>query len=366
MYLLKSDSDFMRSPCFIFLTAILSLLFFSCQEENNKDDLPLSEKSSLTVIFSTNGIGDMTYNDSLFHGVMDFAFRHDDVLDVYQVQPTAQEQGVRVLTEWLASVQADTHRVSKARHLLVLASSEWEQILSELVFPLPENYQVILLESTRQDWPAGVSVMNVSLYGPCYLAGYLAAWAGKKRPMIIAACPDEPKLQEGIDGFTDGYFAYGRSAYGFAADTAKIDIRYLAQDHSGFNMSDEAFLLSYELLQGRKMDCILPLCGGSALGIYRYFNSRVVTLLIGMDGDCSQLCNAVGFSVTRHVGLLINRWLDTWFSGRELPLYQNYTLEQGFSSIKINPYYYRKLDWAAQIDSIWPVVLEKEKQYVER
>lgn len=340
--------SFVRHQIFMYM---LFLLTACSSDESGERMSSLEPPLSLTVVFATDGLGDMTYNDDILTGVLSFYNLHEENLELRLLPPTSHEQGEKEIDAWFT----DAHHNSGQKTLLLLASSEWEQTLSRFNAPLPNGKQVIVMETKINQWKDGISAFNISLYGPCYLAGRVMAYNGEKEACIVLASQMDTKLKEGVDGF--------RAGMTDAFPDAHVTELYLSNDNFGYAMEDSAFAISARINQENLYDCILPLCGGSALGIYRYFNEYSNVSVVGMDADCSAFSYAVKFSVVRQVGQLIHEYLEMWLNNQELPKYRNYLLDDGYTIIKNNNTTYNWVDWEAMSHFFWSDAINKEKQY---
>lgn len=340
---------------------LLCLVAYGCSDNDEEmPQLPGADDNaySLTVIFSTGGLGDMTYNDSLLSGALRFYMAHHDSLKTHFVVPASHAEAEAAFRQWVEQTREE--RIApKGCRLLLLASSEYEQTLARAALDdLPEGNHILLLESGLKQWPRGVGAVDLHLYGGCYLAGRLIASRGLfRRATVVAAMPGDPKLDEGIEGFRRG----------LAADVPELplNVRYLADDATGYLMEDSAFVLTQRLIDEERYQAVLPLCGGSALGIYRKLNGWSTPVPIGMDGDCSQFGYFIPFSVVRRMGTLVNDLLETWMETRSMPAFRAFGLESGYTRIVPSKTGGRNYDWERMANEWQAQAAELEKAYHE-
>ena len=330
---------------FIYVLAVLS----SCSDSKDNAADIFDTAPIITLVTSTSGAGDNGYNDGIITGVMNFYEKNDVRLSL--VHPGSLDEARTVLQSWINNDNAE-------RQLLILASSEYEQILRGDTLKLGGNKDILLFES---DHVPNVSTFRIQRYGASFLAGCIAS--PHAEATIIGAHPNEPIITDAIKGFTDGYEKY---------NTAKVNIIYLADDYSGFAMPDSAYRLAGTL--GNSF--IYPLAGGSNNGIYKYSREEPFELMLvaGMDADCSAYSNRIPFSVIIRTDKIIGNYLNMWLSTQEMPHHIVYGLESGYIDILVSPlfnemsyiwedYYLNPDYWKDAYDSYKEEALKREKEY---
>lgn len=334
---------------------LLAVCLTACSGDDNEPE-PLVEKArpSVTCIFSTNGLGDLTYNDDLMAGVMRFANQHGDSVDVETFVPSGTDRAKGIIDAWLAKAE----KPAATPRLLVLASSEFEELLANAKPTLAEGNTVILLETRRRDWPDRVVTANISLYGVAYQAASALlekSHTEQSTLNVVRACPGMDKLEEGVSGIVDAAAAQGLS------DKVRVDD--LSEGYEGFNMQDDAYRLTMKYFHLGMLPSIFPLCGGSALGIYKYISSGVVFRTVGMDVDCGTLGYNVSFSIVRQTGRLLYEMMERWRKGESQPTHVSFGLGSGYTFIVNNTVIPSYTDWKKVTDKYYDEALEKEKRY---
>lgn len=122
---------------------------------------------------------------------------------------------------------------------------------------------------------------------------------------------------------------------------------------------------------------VLPLAGGSNNGIYKYSRETpfYLSLVIGMDTDCSWFSSRIPFSIVIHIDTLLVQYLTAWFEEREMEPSHTYGMDSGMVDIVMSPIFYKYIDiWEEYYNDIeyWnntyrkykDEALEKEKTYV--
>lgn len=299
--------------------AFLSTLL-SCSDDK-VDNVVLPR---LTMVTSVNGLGDMGYYDKIMGGVMNFYEQHD--LEMNLICPQDEEEVKQIISTW----QNETRNEHKS--LLLLADSEYERILRQTDIALSESQKILLFESRSTDLPDRVYTFYINRYGVSYLAGCMAR--EHKSATIIAAMSDNPLLEESIKGFSDGYKSAGNDS--------NVNVVYLSTDETGFSMPDATFRIAGDI----ENSFILPLAGGSNSGIYKYSRETpfYLSLIAGMDTDCSLLSPRIPFSVVINIDRLVEQYLSDWYNGIEYAKNEVYGLEDGVTDIVISPVFYERID----------------------
>jgi basic membrane protein A len=286
---------------------LLLLLLGSC---SSNSDSPVEELNlkSVTLITSVSGLGDNGYNDLIFSGVVKF-FQENEVKLSMQ-QPTAYEDVRAKIDHWIAET-----RHSGVKNLLLLASSDYRELIAGEDLQLTDNQHILAFECAHDGLPQGVSSFLIRRYGASYLAGCLAGESSEAH--IVAALEGDPVLPEAIAGFSDGY----RSASG----GKEVTMHYLSEDYHGYSMPNEAYQLTKTL--GNEA-FIFPLAGDSNNGVYRYTqeNPTTLQLVAGMDIDCSDLSTRIPYSMVILINTALYDLLNKWYSTETIPEHTNYNL----------------------------------------
>ena len=319
--------------CHFFLIMFICL-FTCCKDETGNIYIP--NHQHLTLITSASGLGDMGYNDQIMSGIMNFYEANEVSMNL--VRPNKTEEAKQALQKW----QAETK--DKGKSLLVLAGNEYETLVTTGNLNLSENQQILLFESKNQNLPEGVNTFHINRYGASYLAGCMAK--EHEAATIVAAMPEDPILEESIQGFTDGYQAHNNN---------RVKLVYLSDNEEGFAMADSAYRVASEIRNA----FIFPLAGGSNSGIYKYSRETdfYLSLIVGMDTDCSMYSDRIPFSMVVHIDKVIEQYLTDWMNDVPMEKNQTFGLESGMIDIAFSPVFYRNLD-------IWENYYENEDYWV--
>ena len=319
--------------CHFFLIMFICL-FTCCKDETGNIYIP--NHQHLTLITSASGLGDMGYNDQIMSGIMHFYEANDVSMNL--VRPNKTEEAKQTLQKW----QAETK--DKGKSLLVLAGNEYETLVTTGNLNLSKNQQILLFESKKQNLPEGVNTFHINRYGASYLAGCMAK--EHEAATIVAAMPGDPILEESIQGFTDGYQAHNDN---------QVELVYLSDNEDGFAKADSAYRVASEIRNA----FIFPLAGGSNSGIYKYSRETdfYLSLIVGMDTDCSMYSDRIPFSMVVHIDKVIEQYLTDWMNDVPMEKNQTFGLESGMIDIAFSPVFYRNLD-------IWENYYENEDYWV--
>ena len=322
-----------------FLICIAALSSCSNSEDKAADAI----QSHLTVIASMGGLGDMGYNDQILSGTMHFYEANNVSMNL--IRPNSTGEVRQAVQKW----QAETKNLKKS--LLVLAGSEYENVLTESNVQLEDNQQILVFETKNQNLPKGVSSFYINRYGASYLAGCMAK--EHEAATIVAAMPGTPTLNDAIAGFSDAYRTHSQQ---------EAEVIYLADDESGFNMADNAYRVVGEIHN----TFIFPLAGGSNKGIYKYSRESdfYLPLIVGMDTDCSMYSDRIPFSIVIHIDKVVEQYLTDWLD--DIPLEKNRTfgLESGIIDITLSSVFYQNLDiWEEyyEDDNYWNNAYQNHK-----
>jgi basic membrane protein A len=359
----------MKKPWYI-LSCLIGILPFiaACSSDDDEDVEPSTTRPSLTYVTSVSGLGDNGYNDLIMQGVMTFAETHPEV-EVNLRMPSSTSEAQQMLEEW----QRNTLNETTSEHLLLLGESAYASLVKAASTPLAEHQRVLLVESDSLESRLGqVSTLHIRRYGAAYLVGCLARET--QYAYVLAAYEGDTIVRDAVRGFCDGY----RDAGGKTAE-----VHYLAQDASGYAMSNESYRWLKDLGDSSSgglgvVDAfVFPVAGGSNNGVYKYTRDMVVSLLLvcGMDVDASAYSVRVPCSMVLHLDLLVNRLLTQWLVCGELPAHTEVGLDDPeaievvatptfwYNAIAYQDYYSDPDFWSDAIREYYSTALAKERAY---
>lgn len=326
-------------------TLIILIASASCTKEDMPDK-GAGEPKRIYVMFSPGGLGDSGYNDLILTGFQRIRLDYPETELVFYTPDSLQE--AEALTEkWL------TGETSDIRQLFVLASSDYEDMLRDL---LQEHYpdadsipdkDILLFESPdKYDLP--LRTMRISIFGASYLAGLSAADLYDDRPaLVIGANPNDEPVLSAIYGFIDGWKS--RSA-------TDIDTVYMSTDWNGFIQSEKAYQKMHEW--SKVYGFVFPVAGGTNNGVYKYLREHPGTMkTTGMDVDQSYLSSDIIGSVLKHIDRLVYDKISEWIETGDMQLKDHYGLGDAYS----------QWFWQGNIDSdILREAIRLENEYEDK
>ena len=339
---------------FRLVALIAGLLVLAASQSCNRIEPEVPDKGpvpEILVLFTPDGLGDMSYNDQILRGIELFMNEPDPLFYISFITPDDLED-----VEFLVQMWWDDRDISYEedgsipRKLLVLASTEFADIARTVVDPslLNKDLAILAFENEDNGDPADpIMTFEFSLYGTSWLAGRTARELGCKSPLVLLGNAANETTYDGVDGFMDGY-----------RKGAALDV--LADDWTGYGMATEAYQRMYNW--SHTFDFIYSISGGSNMGIYRYLreNPDCGVYTAGMDVDQSPYSTLIVGSMVKRIDLVLYDYLSNWYYEKELPRYQMFGLESGYMEWQI-PDRYSYLRPA--IEALKQEAIEKEKAY---
>lgn len=335
------------------IVILLMIIFGMCCACSEKSYFEES-RPEITVILGLSGAGDNGYNDEILAGIMDVNATNN--ISLSMISPTSMDDARSALSTWINKDLSEVHA------LLVLAGNEYETLIQDIA--IPQNKTVLIFESEADNLPNQVSSFLIHRYGVSYLAGCMASEA--ESASVIAAMRSENYLGDAVNGFVEGFSVGGNRA----------EVLYLAEDESGYGMPNEGYKIVNKLPY---KSFIYPLAGGSNSGMYKATREEEfnMSLIAGMDVDCSNYSTRVPFSVIFNIRKIVHSLLDEWISGNELQAHYSFDLsdddivyiafcESFFDNLTAWDDYYSDPDyWTRMYDRYKAEAIEKEKSYYE-
>lgn len=296
-------------------------IVLACSDDQEFSEHPIEAR--ITVVTSISGPGDNGYNDQILEGATSVINNSD--VEFSLVKPSSMDEAKAIFLSWKS-------KQSSQPELIVMAGSDYEDLVRENASGLAADKTVLLFESDGEDMPNGVKTFRIARYGVSYLAGCMAQQS--EDAYILMAMKGDATIDESAQGFSDGYKTYSTNG--------KLYTSYLAESTAGYAMSDSA----YRWTSDKSFAFIYPLAGGSNNGVYKYTREVLFTelLVAGMDVDCSAYSIRVPFSVIIDIKKVTADYLSDWINGNEMPDKKTYSLEDGIANIKMNDTFIKYLD----------------------
>ncbi|MCR4602530.1 MAG: BMP family ABC transporter substrate-binding protein [Prevotella sp.] len=324
---------------------LLSLLVVVCGCKD--DESPLLDTSPIvTVVYSTDGLGDRSYVDKIYQGIEKAGL--DNGLRIQHLMPYNLDETWRYLEQML--IEHD----DGIRRLYIIAESGIEEQMDSFARRVSSNdmTQFLFLE-TRNTFP-NIHTLFMPLYGVCYEAGALVqAMDDVDHVAIVKGNPHTKTLDYAVDGFKDGY--------GNEADK-HMEVLHLSDGYGGFDMANDLYQTAYQL--DINTDLVVPLCGGSAQGLYRYNREYPLSFYtIGLDADMSPYSPRVPFSCVKHIDRAMEECIKLW-KENALPDHLSLGLEEGFTELVITPGYEPRLE--SKLRQVHQTAISKEHAYEKK
>ncbi|MGN0257889.1 MAG: BMP family ABC transporter substrate-binding protein [Bacteroides sp.] len=321
-----------------------ALLFAACSDDDPQD-VQQDETPMLVVVYPIDGLGDRSYVDNIYRGVEKVALEYG--LKVQHLMPYSYEEGTTYIENFMKSDAEEPNR-----RLYIITEPSFEELVVRLApqFAESDKRQLLFLE-TRKEIP-NAHTLYLPFYGVNFAAGRLAQqMADVNRVAIFQANDQLAILKEATQGFTEGFEA----GEGQSLNTYIMDEGFL-----GFAMADKLYQEAYRI--NELFDLVLPLCGGSAQGLFRYNREYPTSSFytVGIDADMSVYSDRVPFSCVKHMDRIIQRCVEQWMAD-ELPVHQSLGLKEGFTELVLAPKYEQQ--FAAQLPQVVAEAIEREAAF---
>lgn len=339
---------FFRKASIIAATVLLLGGIMACEKETSpatgEEETPvLPPQPTVRLLIASSGLGDMSYNDNIFRGILQAQQEYDFRLEY--VSPLNNEEAEKTLRSWQEEEKKDTAR----SYFTILAASEFEDLARSIAPPAPVNNY--LLFDTKAD-NLSIPVFHFTGYGVSFLAGVAAyTQTQAEKAAYLGGQQHEAFIAECYDGFRDGYiYAGGKEV----AET------YLSTTQKGFAMPGRAYIMADSLY--KLYPFIYAMAGNSNNGVYQYLRDDPDgKYTAGVDVDQSAYSSQIIGSMIKETDRCVKQYIAAWLNGEDLPKREWYTLESGFMSFKIAEPYKTQLEEV--ITGHLPIAIKKEAEY---
>ena len=336
---------------FLFLGFAFSMIFLSCSTDSSSDSYNFQEINNpiVCVFYGINGLGDLTYNDSVNTGITKAEEKFDFFKISYSPKNwTAAEANMNYIFNEIQNNFSSKHKV-----LCIFVDEHYIQLLEKnelfaknlpmttLLFNVPQSG---IPESIKNK----VHSVFIPYYGACYAAGKIAKKISETEiepffPYMILADKDNQIHFEYTQFFLKGFGINNPSsslAEVFEQVTEDYFYLSLTEDpakESGYDKGDDLYKfasLGIFNLFGKK-HIVLPLCGGSTLGLLHYASDAGYCSyrVVGFDVDMFNYApNAVEFSVIVDSARVAYECIEQWNNGN-LPKSQIKTFDNMYTAI---------------------------------
>ena len=264
--------------------------------------------------------------------------------------PYTYEEGTAYIENFMQSEAEEPNR-----RLYIITEPTFEEFVTQLApqFAESDKRQLLFLE-TRKEIP-NAHTLYLPFYGVNFAAGRLAQqMTDVNRVAIFQANEQLAILKEATQGFSDGFAAdEGQSLHTYIMDEGFL----------GFSMADKLYQEAYRI--NDLFDLVLPLCGGSAQGLFRY-NREYPTrsfYTVGVDADMSVYSDRVPFSCVKHMDRILQLCVEQWMEG-EMPIHQSLGLKEGYTELVLAPQYEQQ--FADRLPQVVADAIEREAAFESR
>ena len=333
------------------LLSVASLL--SCTKEGKVIYvIPDEDEARGLVYFVTRqgSLGDVGYMDDMYRGVVRGAQSCNMMFSIVEL-PSDTLKAVSSISSLLDYMQTEE---SGRKALVVLANDDLEPLLHryDTLLTRASNVDFLLAESSDTTLP--LYSLRIPQYGVYYQAGRLVAegFDDVSKILSVRANTGNTILGEMYDGFS--------AAIADSGSEITVNDTALSDSTGGYDDAALAYKMSYGLEEA--YDMVLPLCGGTAQGFFRYNRENSGSFYtLGVDCDMQLYSPRVPLSVVKNIGNAVEDWIFRWWSGEEMPSHEDLGLSSGYPEIVIADAYKDRLGGIA--DKYYDKALEEERKY---
>lgn len=336
----------------LLVLASMAVLASSCTKDGDTvwvdDSVVNDDRDAVVFVYSSEQLGDLTYNDEIYRGVAAAARANDLWLQLELLSDTSHlslRDQIEILL-WTQNMDYDDSRT-----LIVWCNDNYEPIYKSLDNLLTENPRVTHLVVESNDTTLAVNTMSFCLYGAAYQAGSSVAEAMTDVANVVLVGDDSPDV---VQGFRQGLSDASRKV---------ISSTIALSRNGGYNLADSTYRLAYTLDESCQM--VVPLCAEVAQGLTRYNREYAGSFYtVGINADMRPYSARVPMSMTKNFASAIQDWIGRWARGEEQEPHQVYGLESGYCSLVISADYQSLL--FSVTEQTKDLAIQKEKQYLGR
>ena len=336
---------------------ICGMVLLSCEIEGDTiyintdgDDAENASRDMVFFVSKKGSLGDTGYVDALYRGVVKGTNGCNTMLSLVEF-PTDTAGALTTLEYMLDYMQVEK---PDRKALIIIANENFEPVLHryEQILTRAQNVDFLLCESSDTTLP--IYTLKIPQYGAYYQAGRMVAegMADVDSILVVNANRTDENVADMSAGFTQAIKDSGTDIY--------VENTYLCETSGGYDLASYAYQQSYDI--DRHFDMVIPLCGGTAQGYYRYNRENPGSFYtIGVDTDMQLYSTLVPFSVVKNLEDILEKWIFSWWSEEELPAHQEFTLASEGSGIVIADSYEEQIGGIAE--KYYDLAVKKEQEY---
>ena len=311
---------------FLLLLSVILLATACSDDDGPLLTPPAPGEKKVYLLFSPNGLGDMSFNDRILSAASTFVLEQEN-MSIDYLSPADYAEGEEFFLQWLNTA------TSKDSTIMVLPDHAYEAFVEKHKNLIdPARHCILLPDSRRDDLPA--HTLYISYYGACYWAGLLqtSTFGEEYQTAILKANNQNIVLNEMEDGFAQGVTDGGsRIAHTWVLDP---------EGTGGYDQVQEAYELAAQLPEAN-VTTLFAIAGGSNMGIYRFTREFPGSFLVpGIDVDQSGISPDVPFSLLKHIDRLLAEHLKLWAEGEPQPASPHIVgLAEGYTDLVISERY---------------------------
>lgn len=295
------------------------------------------------VLFSSGGLGDLSFNDGILRGILEE--KEKTSFRLYYTSPADMVQAEQIIRQWL-------EEDNTVYCYTILVGSEYAELIRRLQFGSFKSNWLIL------DTPGqGLNITALRYYGfgTSFLTGMAVRSYTHADTVAFMGGQNLDFIEECRKGFQAGFIHAGGQ---------KVLSFYLSDKPDGFALADNAYRLADSLYQ--KYTFIYAVAGGSNNGIYEYLrkNPDIEGYTNGVDVDQSDYSDRIIGSVVKNIGECAGEYIRKWVQGNPVTEYKIYDLQSGNITFLIAERYKSSLEHIVR--NSFNVAVNKELEYYGR
>ncbi len=235
------------------------------------------------VIFATGGVGDRSYCDDVYAGVVRAGLDTDFYLTTKS--PGSRAEATSLFSSWTGTPAAGPE--------LMFTMAILPRIPGQCDFG---GRHVVLLDGSDGPCP-GLKTVSFRSFAPSFLAGVAAVAVSPRKKASVIGGMDITIVNEFVRGFAAGVAHAGGTV---------VEIKYLSTKQDGFANPEAARTIAEGMYA--EADVVFPVAGGSGMGVFEAAKEGKGRYAFGMDVDQSWLGRGVIVgSVVRRLDLSVTQ-----------------------------------------------------------
>lgn len=317
------------------MCTINMLLFNACHKESP------NKLVKINIMFTSSGLGDMSFNDNLYKGIIEARTLYD--FEVEYAFPEELSEATQIFSIWIDSI-------SEYKELIIVLGQEYKSMINS--FQGQFNEKEILLIDAEADYYKNITSIEFSIYGASYQAGVASHYfCLNDTAGVIGGMPITPVIN-GVDGFVHGFNKL---------EPSFTEVQYLGDNYEAFNDFNKAASTSNEMFNHCQV--IYGIAGYANLGIFETLRKSKDCFAIGVDQDQSWLCkDKILGSVVKQIDIVAIEYIGEFIDGDLKPGHTLVGLESNYIEFKLNKYFEDEL--GSIVNNCIQEAIEAEKQYL--